>query len=138
VFPAQDDERSLSDSHDHRGALFAERAARLRAEQTVAEQRHELQRLATEIRTFTVLRDNFHELYRQERDGRIAAEVLAAEAVERRERSQEELNRMRAENLQLRAALVRAQRPQPLSIAPERELRGTAHVDCMPRVAEER
>jgi hypothetical protein len=138
VFPAQDDGRSPADSHDPRGALFAERAARVRTEQHVAEQRQELERLAAELRAFTVLRDNFHDLYRLERDGRIAAERVAAECITERERSQDELHRLRSENAQLRADLDRVRRPRPLSALPERELRGAPHVDWMPRLVEDR
>jgi hypothetical protein len=133
VFPVQDDEL--------RGALFAERAARLRAEQTVAEQAKELQRFAVEMHTFTVLRDNFHELYSQERDARRAAERVAADCLAERERTQDELHKLRSDNAQLRTALIRAERPRPTPVAterPEREVRGVAQVDWMPRLVEDR
>jgi SMC interacting uncharacterized protein involved in chromosome segregation len=138
VFPKQDVERLLTDFHDVRDALFAERTARQRAEQKAADQEKELQHLTAEMRTFTVLRDNFHELYRQERDGRIAAERVAHDRIAERDRIQAELDRLHADNAQLRTALVRTQRPRALALAPDRELRGTAQVTWKPRVLEER
>lgn len=129
VFPIEDVERLLAELHDLRKALAAERAARQQAEQTVAEQRRELKLRGDEMRTFTVLRDNFHDLYREEHDIRVAAEAVARDAMAERDRLGAEVVRLSGENNRLRTALSRAQLP-----VPSRELRGAPQVDWRPRV----
>jgi hypothetical protein len=136
VFPVEDMHRLLADVQELRNALLSERSARQEAEQTIAQQRKDLERLAAEIRTFTVLRDNFHDLYRQEHEARLAAERIAADRIAERDRLEDSAERLRVDNATLRSALSRAQRPR--TAAPDRELSGSVLPVWAPVFAEER
>jgi hypothetical protein len=61
--------------------------------------------LAAQVRELTQLRDNFHLLYREEREARQAAELAAAEAGEARDRIEGELIVLQARAGQTRRAL---------------------------------
>jgi hypothetical protein len=122
----------LTDFQKLRATLFTERAARAQAERAAVELEHEVARLQVELRTFTVLRDNFHELYREERDRRIAVERVAADCANQRTQHEQQVRALRAESMQLRSALARG------GTGPEVELRGAAPSAWTPRLVEGR
>lgn len=93
----------------------------------------EVQRLETELRAFTVLRDNFHDLYRQERDARVAAELRVEAVTAERDRLHAEVGMLHAQLHSVREQLVRARRePAERTI----ELRGEPTPAWKPRILE--
>ena len=84
------------------GLLAAERAARV-------EQEERLKRLQADVRELSQLRDNFHTLYREERESREAAERMADERREAAEHQQVELAGLRSDVERLRRTASRLQ-----------------------------
>jgi len=99
--------------------------------------RTEVDRLEAELRTFTVLRDNFQELYRQERDARIAAEREVDRRRAERDRLESEVHMLHSKLHNLRIALARWQSGQPAH-GPELELRGEPYPGWTPKLVEGR
>jgi hypothetical protein len=99
-----------------RDALKTERVLRERLEQVNADQDDRLAAAQTQVRDLTRLRDNFHELYRAERDARLAAEALAEDSTRDRDQVQTEMLVLRAEGERLRYSLSRLQRVAPGTI----------------------
>ncbi|HXA30413.1 MAG TPA: hypothetical protein VN193_16890 [Candidatus Angelobacter sp.] len=93
----------------------------------------EVQRLEAELRAFTVLRDNFHDLYREERDARAAAERQVEAVIAERDRLHAEVGMLHAQLHSVRETLARTQR-QPA--ARTVELRGQPTPAWKPRILE--
>jgi predicted nucleic acid-binding Zn-ribbon protein len=81
---------TLSDD-DLLDALNSARAARARAEQLYTERDEAVAKLQAEVRDLSRLRDNFHSLYREERELRSEAERTAEERIGERDALQQEV-----------------------------------------------
>lgn len=101
-----------NDPDDLRAALEVERAARAQAE-AVARQRDDMvAKLQNDLRDLARLRDNFHNLYREERELRAAAEQLADDRNETHGTLESEIASLSAEVDRLKRQLAR-QQPAP-------------------------
>ena len=90
-------------------ALNAERAARARAEQLSSERDDALAKLQAELRDLSKLRDNFHSLYREERELREEADRVAQERSEERDALQGEVGLLHADVDRLNRMVTRFQ-----------------------------
>jgi chromosome segregation ATPase len=117
-------------------ALATERASRSAAEARAAELDERLARLAVETRDLTRLRDNFHSLYREERELRTAAEEIADQRSQERDELQqqvillssdvERLDRQVTRLQQARAAVQAATPTAAAEVQPTAEAPSTA------------
>ena len=113
---------TLSDD-DLLDALNTARTARARAEQLCIERDEAVAKLQGEMRDLMKLRDNFHSLYREERELRTEAERLAGERSAERDALQNELILVRADLDRLgrmveRLQAQRAEQPAEIPAAP--------------------
>ena len=99
-------------------ALHAERAARTRAEQLSAERDEAVAKLQAELRDLSRLRDNFHSLYREERELREEADRIAEERSEERDTLQGEVAMLRADVERLDRMVTRYQAERAATPAP--------------------
>jgi chromosome segregation ATPase len=87
--------------------LDHERARQAHRDQAMAALDDRIAALAAQVRELTHLRDNFHQLYREERTAREAAELAAGDAAEARDRIEGELIVLQARTGHTRRALER-------------------------------
>jgi chromosome segregation ATPase len=101
-------------------ALNTARAARARAEQLYMERDEAVAKLQGEVRDLMRMRDNFHSLYREERELRSEAERVTGQSREERDGLQNELILVRADLDRLNRMLERlqAQRAEQLEAVP--------------------
>lgn len=94
--PSDSSAATLSDD-DLLDALNRERAARQRAEQLYVERDETLAKLQVEMRDLGRLRDNFHSLYREERELRTEADRVAEERSLERDTLQQQVMLLQAD-----------------------------------------
>jgi chromosome segregation ATPase len=110
-------------------ALAAEREARAQAESRAAERDARVAKLEADVRDIAKLRDNFHNLYREEREMRAAAEQTAEQRSEEHGHLESEVVHLTAEVERLRRSIARLQAaPSPEASAarsqPDEAVRG--------------
>jgi hypothetical protein len=91
--------------------LAAEQAARQRAEAFAAERDSRAAKAEADLRDIAKLRDNFHNLYREERELRETAERTSEAAVEERNRLESDVVRLQSELDRVKRAAVRPAAP---------------------------
>jgi hypothetical protein len=100
-----------------RVAFVAEHHGRLRAEALAAERDETIARLQAELRDLGRLRDNFHSLYKEERQLRAEAEQVAEQSRDERDLMEREVVRLASEVDRLERHIVRLQRPDAADIS---------------------